>query len=151
VECSNPLLSSSPANGRKPAGALLEHGGPCDCSLRRVASHKPVTFLGAFHRCLLSKAKGARYCCTCCNIAKFTVSCHVMSSVPIFCHLKGSIVPGSEKLSMDSEGMLIDYHTLFDALNLMTAGGWGCCRIRDTERSSLGFGLPTAAIKLYRG
>jgi hypothetical protein len=46
--------------------------------------------------------------------------------------------------------MFIDYHTLFEALNLMTAGGWGCCRIRGTERHSVGFGLPTAAMKVYR-
>jgi hypothetical protein len=73
-----------------------------------------------------------------------------MSSVPIFYHLKESVVPGSEKLSVENEWMFIDYHTLFEALDLMRGGGWGCCRIRGTERHSVGFGLPTAAIILYR-
>jgi hypothetical protein len=52
------------------------------------------------------------------------MSCRVVSLVPIFCHLKGTIIPGSEKLSVESEWMLIDYHPLFESLDLMTVGGW---------------------------
>jgi len=119
------------------------------CSFRCRASQKLATFLGAFHRCLLLKAKGTRLCLTCCNTGKFTVSFRVIGPNILSSEKVDFTVPGSEKVSVESEWRLIDYHPLFEALDIMTAGGWGCYRIRGTERHSVGFGLPTAAIQLY--
>jgi len=80
------------------------------------------------------------------------MSCHVIGPNILSSGKVDCTVPGSEKLSLEIEWMLIDYHPLFEARDIMTAGGRGrgCYRIRGTERHGVGFGLPTAAIKLYR-
>jgi hypothetical protein len=52
------------------------------------------------------------------------MSCHVIGP-NILSRLNGSIVPGFKKLSVESEWVLIDYHPPFEALDLMTARGWG--------------------------
>jgi hypothetical protein len=59
----------------------------------------------------------------CCNIAKFTLMFHVIGPNNLSSEMGDCA--WIWKISMEREWMLIDYHPLCEAPELMTAGVWG--------------------------